>query len=134
MTSTDPGLAQREPYAAEDQRTKAMVDRDLAVLERIIADDCRYVHSSGATDTKASYLAKLGARAFEYTWITSHDRVVIEVGSGYAVSHIMAAQLVMAGVPRPYRSQALALWRSTSDGLRLVYFQATLLPTAALPE
>jgi hypothetical protein len=40
----------------------------------------------------------------------------------------MEAQVVLSGVPRPYQSRAVALWRETPSGLRLVYFQATALP------
>jgi hypothetical protein len=35
---------------------------------------------------------------------------------------------VLSGVPGPYQSQAVALWRETPLGLRLAYFQATALP------
>ena len=46
-------------YAAEERRTRAMAASDVAALAEFIDDDCRYVHSSGAVDTKASYLEKL---------------------------------------------------------------------------
>ena len=105
-----------------------MVEGDLSVLSALIDDDCRYVHSSGAVDTKATYLEKLQTGEVGYTWIRSSQQVVLDVGGGMAVSHLMEAQLVLSGVSRPYRSQAVALWRQTPLGLRLAYFQATALP------
>jgi uncharacterized protein DUF4440 len=128
MTSAGPDSAHAGVYDAEERRTRAMVDGDVATLATLLDDDCRYVHSSGAVDTKASYLEKLQAGDFGYSWIRSSEQVIIEVGGGVAVSHRMEAQLVLAGVPRPYQSRAVALWRETRFGLRLVYFQATASP------
>jgi len=128
MTSAGQDSAHAEVYAAEERRTRAMVDGDVAALAELIDDDCRYVHSSGAVDTKASYLEKLQSGAFGYSWIRACDQLIIEVGAGAAVVHRMEAELVLSGVPRPYQSQAVALWRETPLGLRLVYFQATALP------
>lgn len=105
-----------------------MVEGDVAALAALIDDDCRYVHSSGAVDTKADYLEKLQAGAIGYAWIRSCDQMLIEVGTGVAVSHRMEAELILAGVRRRYQSQAVAFWRQTPLGLRLVYFQATALP------
>ncbi len=42
---------------ADERRTAAMVAGDLATLDELIAEDCRYVHSTGVNDTKAGYLA-----------------------------------------------------------------------------
>ncbi len=128
MTSAGQDGAHADVYAAEERRTKAMVEGDLAALAVLIDDDCRYVHSSGAVDTKASYLEKLQAGVFRYSWIRASGQLLIDVGAGAAVLHRMEAELVLSGVPRPYQSQAVALWRETPLGLRLVYFQATALP------
>ena len=128
MTSAGQDNAHAGVYDAEERRTRAMVDGDVAALAALLAEDCRYVHSSGAVDTKASYLEKLRAGEFGYSWIRSCDQVIIEVGAGVAIAHRMEAQLVLSGVPRPYQSRAVALWRETPAGLRLVYFQATALP------
>lgn len=125
-SSQDP--AHTAVYDAEKLRTKAMVAGDITTLAALLDDDCRYVHSSGAVDTKASYLKKLQAGEIGYSWIRSLDQLIIEVGAAVAVSHRMEAQLVLSGVPRPYQSRAVTLWRRTPLGLRLAYFQATALP------
>jgi hypothetical protein len=128
MTPADQDSTHAEVYAAEQRRTRAMVEGDVAALAALIDDDCRYVHSSGAVDTKVGYLEKLQAGAIGYDWIRSSDQLLIDVGTGVAVSHRMEAGLILAGVRHPYQSQAMALWRRTALGLRLVYFQATALP------
>lgn len=45
--------------ALEDQRFQAMIAQDFAVLDALIADDLRFVHSNGAVEDKAEFLRKL---------------------------------------------------------------------------
>ena len=51
----DPGSILR----LEDQRFQAMTEGDLAALDRLIADDLRFVHSNGMVEDKAEFLRKL---------------------------------------------------------------------------
>ena len=43
----------------EDRRYAAMLDKDVKTLRSIFHDQLTHVHSSGVTDTKASYIAGL---------------------------------------------------------------------------
>ena len=52
--------------AMEDARYAAMIDGDLAALERMSADDLAYTHSSAVMDDKASYMAAMRAGMFSY--------------------------------------------------------------------
>jgi hypothetical protein len=115
-------------YAAEERRTSAMVEGDVPALELLIEDDCRYVHSSGAVDTKTSYLDQLRSGAVAYSWVRLSEQSILDLGGGVVVSHRMDAKMVLSGVERPYRSRAVAIWRSTANGPRLAFFQATALP------
>lgn len=118
-----------EVRAADERRTAAMVAGDIATLRALIAEDCRYVHSTGVSDTKASYLASIESGALAYTWIRTAEHVMIPAGDALVVQHEMRAELVRNGVPEPYRSRAAAIWRAADAGPRLVYFQATALPS-----
>ena len=113
--------------AADERRTAAMVAGDLATLRELIADDCRYVHSTGVSDTKDSYLASIASGALAYTWIRTSEQALIPVGDAVIVQHRMEAELVLDGMPKPYQSRAVAIWRTTDNGCRLAYFQATAL-------
>ncbi|QKZ14995.1 nuclear transport factor 2 family protein [Spirosoma sp. KUDC1026] len=44
---------------AELQRFEAQVKKDYTALERLLADDMIYVHSSGNSDTKQSYIQSI---------------------------------------------------------------------------
>lgn len=47
---------EKELRAVEEQRYKAMLQADLPALEKLLADDLVYVHSSGSVETKAQFL------------------------------------------------------------------------------
>jgi hypothetical protein len=49
----------KEILGLEDKRFAAMVARDFAALEKTVHDDLLYTHSSGLTDTKASWLESM---------------------------------------------------------------------------
>ena len=113
--------------AADERRTAAMVAGDLAVLRDLIDEDCRYVHSTGVNDTRDGYLASIESGALAYTWIRTSEHLLIPLGDAVIMQHLMQAELVLDGVPKPYRSRAVAIWRPTAGGPRLIYFQATAL-------
>jgi ketosteroid isomerase-like protein len=114
--------------AADERRIAAMVAGDLDTLRELIAEDCRYVHSTGVGDTKDSYLASMESGSLAYEWIRTAEHILIPAGDAVLVQHEMRAQLVLDGVPKPYRSRAMAVWRASATGLQLIYFQATALP------
>jgi len=55
--------------SADDERVAATTAGDRARLTAIFSDDLRYAHSSGAVDTKASYIDALATGRTKYvTW------------------------------------------------------------------
>lgn len=55
----------------EKQRFAAQVSRDFSVVDKILSDDLVYIHSSGNTDTKASYMKMLSDNK-------AYDDIVVE--------------------------------------------------------
>ena len=58
----------------EDQRFAAMVARDFAALEKMTHDELLYTHSSGVTDTKASWLESMKSGKVKYKSATCSER------------------------------------------------------------
>jgi hypothetical protein len=56
----------KEILALEDKRYAAMCGGDFAALEAIFHDELLYTHSSGLTDTKATWLASLRSGKTKY--------------------------------------------------------------------
>ncbi len=69
--------------AAEEARRQAMLDNDIARLEALLADGLAYVHSTGGTDSKQSYLKKLSGGDLLYEtveFVSPSARVIGTVG------------------------------------------------------
>jgi len=62
----------------ERERVNALVAGDLKVLERILADDWIYIHSSGLVDTKASFIQSIKSGALKYEAM-DHDDVTVKM-------------------------------------------------------
>ena len=60
------GDAASEVMRTEEARVAALDSGDLGVLDRILADDVRYVHASGIVDTKASFLEAIRSGKLHY--------------------------------------------------------------------
>jgi ketosteroid isomerase-like protein len=64
----------------EAKRIGAMVRKDLATLDALLADDLTYTHSGGTTDTKASVIALIKDRG-RYLGVDYSNTQVIPWGS-----------------------------------------------------
>jgi ketosteroid isomerase-like protein len=58
--------AEQEVRQADAGRIKAMLASDVAALDRILADDLVYTHSTGAVDDKKQYLASIKSGDLTY--------------------------------------------------------------------
>ena len=112
----------RAVLAAEDRRYRAMVEHDLATLDRLLADGLSYAHSSGARDTKAEYLANLASGYYDYARIDHPvDRVEV-VGDTAIVVGRMTSDLAVQGTAKTIDNLALAVWtRATGEWQLLAY-------------
>ena len=62
-----------EVLLAERALYRAMIDKDFALLERILSPDLVYAHSTAVAETKQEYLAGVAAGLYDYESIVSHD-------------------------------------------------------------
>ncbi|TMI03568.1 MAG: nuclear transport factor 2 family protein, partial [Betaproteobacteria bacterium] len=62
-----------EVLLAERALYRAMIAKDFAALQRILAPDLVYAHSTAVAETKQEYLAGVAAGLYDYESIVSHD-------------------------------------------------------------
>jgi ketosteroid isomerase-like protein len=124
------GDAAKQVMAAEQARTAALEHSDVATLERIMADDVTYVHASGKTDTKKSYLDAIRSGQLRYISWRAKNLHVRLLGSGAVIDGEYAVKVTDSRVqPTPFdinifiltvyqqrngRWQQIA-WQSTRD-------------------
>jgi len=82
---------------AEQQRFEAQVKKDYAALERLLADDMLYVHSSGNTDTKQSYIQSIKDGKSRYDAIEPGEMTVRIYGGTAVINGICTVKAVNNG-------------------------------------
>jgi ketosteroid isomerase-like protein len=129
MTSpTDVAVA--EVLAAEDARYAAMIARDFAALERLLADDLLYTHSTAVTDTKAQYLAALQGGKYRYKGARREGVTVRVHGTTAIVNGRATIEVDVDGAPRTLSNVFINVWVKTPAGWQMTAWQSTPLPKA----
>ncbi|HXI36856.1 MAG TPA: nuclear transport factor 2 family protein [Burkholderiales bacterium] len=119
---------EKEILALEDKRFAAMVG-DLAALEALLHDDLLYTHSSGLTDTKASWLASMRSGKTRYKSGTWSERKVRFAGDTALVTGRAQLEAEVNGQPRTLRLVFLNAWTKTPQGWKFIAWQSTPQPT-----
>jgi len=118
-----------EIAAAEQTLYRAMIDRDFAALDAILADDVVYVHSTAVAETKDRYLAGVRNGLYEYAAVES-DEVVAAFHGDVAVQTGRSRMSVGArDQPKASINQLITLdWKREPRGWRLWRRHATRMP------
>ena len=95
---------------AEHARRQALLSGDVAALEVLLADGLVYVHSSAASDSKASYLAKLSSGSLRYLSLQFEDLQARAIDTCVVVTGRMTAELSKDGQSRQVRTLFMTVW------------------------
>lgn len=126
--STGPDPIAQEILALEDERYRAMVDGDLATLERLLADGLVYTHSSSAVDGKASYLESLRSGKVVYRKAERAEERIQVLGDAAVITGELRLDVLLDGNPRALRSRFLTIWARGPKGWQMVALQSTSIP------
>jgi hypothetical protein len=124
-----PPGAEGELLRAEALRQRALVDADLPALQRLLADELRFVHSNGRADTKPALLDALGAGRLDYVSARARDVVARVYGDAGVVAGSTVLEVRAAGAPsQPLRNVFTAVYARRDGAWRLVAYQSTRAP------
>jgi ketosteroid isomerase-like protein len=59
--------------AIDNERDNALIERNLATLDRVLGDDLTYIHASGLLESKAEFLEDLKSNKRRYISIRNSD-------------------------------------------------------------
>jgi len=121
-------MNEKEILGLEDKRFAAMIARDLAALEKLTHDQLLYTHSSGLTDTKASWLESIKAGKAKYKSVDCSERKVRFLGEVALVNGKAAIEVDVNGQPKSLRLVFLNAWTRTPQGWKFVAWQSCPLP------
>jgi ketosteroid isomerase-like protein len=128
VSAQSPSASEKEVRAVEQQRYKAMVDGDFAALDKLLADDLLYVHSSGDVDDKKSLIAGMRSGARRYKKITAEDTRYRADGKLAVVTGRASLEVERDGKPQSFKVRFTAVYEKSAVGWRLAAWQTTRLP------
>jgi len=118
--------------ALELERFKAQESNDFAALERLLADDLVYSHSSGAVDSKASYIESLKSGKTRYLKIVSEE-IKPHVAGDIILLHGRATVTLETNTNGQKGENVLKLsyldvWQKRGGKWQMIAWQSTRLP------
>jgi ketosteroid isomerase-like protein len=122
-------MTEKELLALEDRRFGAMITREFATLEALVHRDLLYTHSSGATDSKASWLESMQSGRVKYKQASCSERRVRVYGDVALVTGRAQIEAEIAGQAKTLKLLFLNAWTRTPQGWQFVAWQST--PLAA---
>lgn len=114
--------------AADKARVEAVLSGDKGKLEAILSDELRYAHSSGAVDTKQSFIDAVTSGTMKYTAIDYDEQnftmsaPTIALMNGRVHLKVGAMEASMS---------FLAVWRNENGQWRFLAWQSCKLPAPA---
>jgi len=122
MTSTDDSKTiAADLLRLEDERSRAVMAGDVAVLERLMSDHIVYTHSSGRQDTKRSFIASVTGGAVKYRRIHRRDGFAFLTGA-------IEIDVETSGQLRHLVLRYSNVWERTPQGWQQVLWQTTPIP------
>lgn len=119
-----------EILALEDKRFAAMIARDFAALEQMVHGELLYTHSSGVTDTKASWIESMKSGKVKYKSVNCSGRQVKFFGDVALTRGRAAIEVDIDGQARSLRLLFLNAWTRTPQGWKFAAWQSCPQPAA----
>ena len=108
---------------------QAMIKQDFAALDRLLADDLVYVHSTAVAESKAEYIAGLKQGLYEYDHIASREVTVRGYGDVAVVNGIVDMSVSARGrVKEVIHLLFVLIWAKQAGAWRLLHRHATRIP------
>ena len=114
---------------AERDWAAAVVKSDIATLERLLATDLVYTHSSGNRDTRASFIETARTGKLRYEKL-DHQKIGVQMIKG-DVAFVAAraeVRVVSGGKPVDMRVSLLHVWVKRQGRWQLVAHQSARMP------
>lgn len=105
---------------AFETRASALLTSDVEALAALLSDDLVYCHSSGATDTKATFLQAVGDGNLIYRALSGSRMDASIRGDVAWIQGVLHIEAEVGGEPRKVSNRILEVWlKDRSSGWRL---------------
>ncbi|MBS0644725.1 MAG: nuclear transport factor 2 family protein [Acetobacteraceae bacterium] len=113
--------------ALDRQRMAAMGQKDIAALNRLIADDLIYTHSSARMDTKQTLIGAMQSGATVYAAVEPSNVVAQDLGSAVVLTGEAAISVNSGGNAMSFRVRFTDVWANRNGAWQMVTWQSTRL-------
>jgi hypothetical protein len=120
---------QQELLIADADRIQAMLANNVPALERLLADELTYVHTTGEADGKAQLLGRIKSGALVYQGIITHEVVARVYGPAGVVTGLAELHVLKDRQPRSLPTRYTATYVLRGGRWQLVAYQSTQLPS-----
>jgi hypothetical protein len=110
--------------AAVDSLSRAIVNPEKALLEKITADELTYGHSSGLIQNKEEFIDDLINGDFDFSAVNTPDQNIYIVGETAIVRHIFSAEATNAGDTIDIRLGNVLVYQKQNGKWKLLARQA----------
>ncbi len=110
------------------RRMQAMAGKDVGALERLIADDLVYTHSSARLDTKKSLIGAMQSGATVYSSVEPADVKAQDCGDTVVLTGAARIGVFSGGRQMNFGVRFTDVWVNKGGEWRMVAWQSTRLP------
>jgi ketosteroid isomerase-like protein len=115
--------------AAEQALYRAQIAQDFAALEKLLADDVVYIHSTAVAENKQEYFAGIREGLYDYASIDSSDVSLRHSGDVAIETGTMTMVVGERGKPKaPITLLFTHVWKREQQSWRLWQRHATRVP------
>ena len=115
---------ERTVSAQLDKLNKAIVDKNLAVLEDIFHTNMWYGHSSGRLDDKQAAIKDVMEGPVDFITLEATDRKIQVVEKNATIRFIFEAKATNNGLEQTIRIGVMTVWKKEKSGWKLFARQA----------
>ena len=130
VASAQMGKAEQQVIQAEKDRFAAMVKGDRAALEKLLADDLTYTHSTALMETKEQFIKSVTSGNIDYVSIVPNeaDWKIRVNGNTAIVNGLAAVNVIDTGKDRKIRIRFTTVQTNRGGSWLLSAWQSTVIP------
>ncbi len=110
--------------ATEKERFNAQITRDAAVLDKVLADDLVYTHSSGQVDSKQSFIQSIKDAKMVYEQINVEEQKIRLYGKIAVVNGVCTIKAINNGQPMNLKLRYTDAYKRKGKQWQLITWQS----------
>ena len=112
----------------DKKRMDATGQKDIAVLNELLADDLIYTHSSARQDTKQSLIGAMQSGQTVYTAVVPSEVKAQDCGNAVVLTGVARISVVSNGKPNSFGVRFTDVYANRGGRWQMVVWQSTKLP------